>query len=73
MTDEELAEEYVKSVIDVNAFDWKIVREIALAYLAGLGTKVKSLSTETLLKELKDRGVIRSWYYNGTYHVGNEL
>ena len=37
MTDEEkLAEEYVKSVIDVNAFDWKIVREICLAYLAGL-------------------------------------
>jgi hypothetical protein len=34
---------------------------------------VKSASTETLLKELKDRGVIRSWYYNGTYHVGNEL
>ena len=39
MTDEEkLAEEYVKSVIDVNAFDWKIVREISLAYLAGLKT-----------------------------------
>ena len=37
MTDEEmLAEEYVKSVIDVNAFDWKIVREIGLAFLAGL-------------------------------------
>lgn len=34
---------------------------------------VKSASTETLLKELKDRGVIRSWYYNGSYHVGNEL
>lgn len=34
---------------------------------------VKQLSTEILLKELKDRGVIRSWYYNGTYHVGNEL
>ena len=29
------------------------------AFLAGIGTKVKSLSTETLLKELKDRGVIR--------------
>lgn len=37
MTEEEkLAEEYVKSVIDVDAFDWKIVREIALAYIAGL-------------------------------------
>ena len=36
MTDEKMAEEYVKSVIDVNAFDWKIVREICLAFLAGL-------------------------------------
>ena len=37
MTDEEkLAEEYVKSVIDVDAFDWKIGREIALAYIEGL-------------------------------------
>lgn len=34
---------------------------------------VKTVSTETLLKELKDRGVIRSWYYNGSYHVGSEL
>lgn len=34
--EEKLAEEYVKSVIDVNAFDWKIVREICLAYLTGL-------------------------------------
>ena len=32
---EQKAEEYVKSVIDVNAFDWKIVREICLAYIAG--------------------------------------
>ena len=34
---------------------------------------VKTASTEVLLKELKDRGVIRSWYYNGSYHVGSEL
>lgn len=34
---------------------------------------IKNASTETLLKELKDRGVIHSWYYNGEYHVGNEL
>lgn len=33
----------------------------------------KMTNTETMLKILKDRGVIRSWYYNGTYHVGNEL
>ena len=33
--EEKLAEEYVKSVIGVNAFDWKIVREIALAHIAG--------------------------------------
>jgi len=43
-------------------------------FLEGLKVNVKELSTKTLLKELKDRGVIRSWYYNGrTYHVGNEL
>jgi hypothetical protein len=29
--------------------------------------------TETMLKVLKDRGVIKSWYYNGSYYVGNEL
>lgn len=29
--------------------------------------------TETMLKVLKDRGVISSWYYNGSYHIGNEL
>jgi len=29
--------------------------------------------TEAMLKSLKDKGVIRSWYYNGTYHIGNEL
>lgn len=34
---------------------------------------IKSASTETLLKELKDRGVINSWYYNGSYHIGSEL
>lgn len=30
-------------------------------------------NTETMLKVLKDRGVIKSWYYNGSYHIGNEL
>lgn len=25
--------------------------------------------TETMLKILKDRGVIKSWFYNGTYHA----
>ena len=33
---------------------------------------LKKASTEALLKELIDRKVIRSWYYNGSYHVGNE-
>lgn len=23
---------------------------------------------ETLLKELKDKGIIKEWYYNGEYH-----
>jgi len=47
--------------------------QIQQAFLEGLKVNVKELSTETLLKELIDRKVIRSWYYNGTYHVGNEL
>jgi hypothetical protein len=39
-----------------------------------LKTQIEKMTdTETMLKILKDRGVIRSWYYNGTYHVGNEL
>lgn len=29
--------------------------------------------TKVMLQILKDRGVISSWYYNGSYHIGNEL
>lgn len=43
-------------------------------YLATLEQENAELrKTETMLKILKDRGVIKSWYYNGSYHVGNEL
>ncbi len=38
-----------------------------------LNEMIKEASTEKLLKELKDRGVIRSWYYNGSYHIGNDM
>ena len=70
MTDEALADEWLNNKYLENM---GVRRPCKVAFLAGLQTKVKSVSTETLLKELKDRGVIRSWYYNGTYHVGNEL
>ena len=88
MTDEEMAEEYEEvqdycGLLDVlseeqynqdyGGLSCYISPYIEQAFLAGLKTKVKELSTETLLKELIDRKVIRSWYYNGTYHVGNEL
>ena len=74
MTDEEMAERYVNWIpIFAEEGEGYSRTQMQQAFLAGIGTKVKPLSTETLLKELKDRGVIRSWYYNGTYHVGNEL
>ncbi len=79
MTDEELKEKMKKdldevfNVENIIDFHFDLLRK---AYIKGLNTGLKineTASTETLLKELKDRGVIRSWYYNGTYHVGNEL
>lgn len=84
MTEEEL-KEIMKKDLD-GVFDVKPIIDfhfdlLQKAYVKGLNTglkagkseTIKSVSTEILLKELKDRGVIRSWYYNGTYHVGNEL
>lgn len=45
-----------------------------IQYIKELKEEIEELQdTETMLKTLKDRGVIKSWYYNGTYHVGNEL
>ena len=74
MTDEEMAELYANKYgfgSDFNNMTPQEHLEHAKDY--ALKQVVKSLSTETLLKELIDRKVIRSWYYNGTYHVGNEL
>ena len=79
MKDEEkLAEEYVKSVIDVNAFDWKIVREISLAFLAGLKAgrpKWHKVAYGDLPKEhkiylvaIKDNGLAIA-YFNGRHWV----
>lgn len=96
MTDEEMAEKFVDTLLkkDNSELDKFLNESLGnlnltakqagvllgitkgvgiISYLAGLKVKVKELSTETLLKELIDRKVIRSWYYNGTYHVGNEL
>lgn len=48
--------------------------DIAEKRIAELEAQIEKMTnTETMLKILKDRGVIRSWYYNGTYHIGNEL
>lgn len=62
MTKEQKAEEYVKSVIDVNAFDWKIVREICLAHIAGATEATKEFQEEkfffnNLVKEKEQRGL----------------
>ena len=70
MTDEAIADAWLDGKYLENM---GVRRPCKVAFLAGLKVKVKELSTETLLKELIDRKVIRSWYYNGTYHVGNEL
>ena len=73
MTDEEMAEEYAVANWEWYEDGQRDYIAIKEAFFAGLKVNVKELSTETLLKELIDRKVIRSWYYNGTYHVGNEL
>jgi hypothetical protein len=73
MTDEEMAEEYANENWEHYEEGQNDSKALKQAFLAGLKVNVKELSTETLLKELIDRKVIRSWYYNGTYHVGNEL
>ena len=73
MSDEEMAEEYAVANWEWYEDDQRDYIAIKQAFLEGLKETVKELRTETLLKELIDRKVIRSWYYNGTYHVGNEL
>lgn len=79
MTDEELKGKMKKDLDEIFNVEKIIDFHFDLlqkAYIKGLNTGLKineTASTETMLKELKDRGVIRSWYYNGTYHVGNEL
>jgi len=73
MTDEEMAEDYANENWEHYEEGQNDSKALKQAFLEGLKVNVKELSTETLLKELIDRKVIRSWYYNGTYHVGNEL
>lgn len=73
MTDEEkLAEEYVKSVIDVNAFDWKIVREIGLAFLAGLKSgrpKWHKVADGDLPKNSDDKNLYLVYWGENDYGV----
>ena len=41
-----------------------------IQYIKELKEEIAELQdTETMLKTLKDRGVIKEWYYNGTYHA----
>ena len=42
--------------VSVKSYDWKTIND----------TSDKRL--EPILKKLKDLGVIKSWYYNGSYH-----
>ena len=35
----------------------------------GYNFAYKEMNTEKMLKVLKDRDVIKSWYYNGAYHA----
>jgi len=81
MTDEELAEKYADSYNIMNKdLSPKSPRHIVKeAFLNGLKVgetmqveQIKDISDERLeliLYRLKDLGVIKSWYYNGTYHA----
>ena len=40
-----------------------------ISNIPSLKIKVESCDIETMLKILKDKGVIKSWYYNGSYHA----
>ena len=74
MTIEERAEEYSYDVpIYTESQQLKRIQE---AYIAG--AKENDISTvtsdsdkrlERVLQKLKDLGVIKSWYFNGTYHA----
>ena len=63
----------ITKVIDVWSAREETLHEEGFQDGAEFGYNKALEDTETMLKVLKDRGVIRSWYYNGTYHVGNEL
>lgn len=71
-----MKEEQIKNYINENKRIWEAneltVEEIAeRCLLDGEQLGVDRLnSTPRLLQILKDRGVIKSWYYNGSYHIG---
>lgn len=71
-----MEEEQIKNYINENKRIWEAneltVEEIAeRCLLDGEQLGVDRLnSTPRLLQILKDRGVIKSWYYNGSYHIG---
>jgi hypothetical protein len=47
----------------------KIEKEWTIKDLENIFKKADDRRIEPLLKNLKDIGVIKSWYYNGTYHA----
>lgn len=71
---EKEAKEYVESVIDVNAFDWKIVREIYLAYLAGGKSREKRIAKlENKLKETEHNKETVAYLSNCTDEIARNI
>lgn len=81
MIDEELARLFIIDKYDLRKdlgilaikTNWELCGEYN-AYLAGLRTAldIKDSSDkkiEPILCKLKDLGIIKTWYYNGTYHA----
>lgn len=82
MTDEEIAKIRATKFIDINFNEpdnYGSDKEIGYfsyytGFLAGLEAALDINDTsdkklEPILYKLKDLGIIKSWYYNGTYHV----
>ena len=43
------------------------------AEISGTPFNYFCMGYETLLKELKDKGIIAEWYYNGDYHYATKV
>ena len=56
---------YIKGFNDA----YEQAKSVISSNIPSLKIKVESCDIETMLKILKDKGVIKSWYYNGSYHA----